>query len=115
MFSFDLRSILDPRCWIRDFPYNAEWDETLNKALDKYGVCSVMPYESNIMRVGPYLVWCANYPYAYGHVIRFDDSLAIHTNSINANGRRIDGLPRRKTARKLHKAVLEYHMEEDYC
>ena len=49
--------------WIQNAPTNWEWDDLLNKSMDKYPVERVSPHNA---KIGNLTVWVGNWPYAYG-------------------------------------------------
>lgn len=74
-----------PRYWFQNNRTDRVWDAALDKAIDAFGVKKV---DSHTCMVGPFEVWIANWPYAYG-------------NQYGVN----DYLPMAKTRRKLRRAV----------
>lgn len=54
-----------PGFWMQNYPTDEAWDEALNVALDTHGITSVGYATAT---VGPFKVWVANYPYAFGRM-----------------------------------------------
>lgn len=68
------------------------WDRALNKALDKFEPKYIDQYYS---KVGPFLVWTENWPYAYG--------------KLNSSG----PPPYMKTRRRLYDAIVDARLTEE--
>jgi hypothetical protein len=77
---------LAPSFWIQNHRTDPAWDAALNRALDLFGVGDV---GSHRVTVGPFKVWIANYPYAYGSLDTVRDG----------------GLPRADTRRRLRRMI----------
>jgi len=84
----DLLRLLPP-FWYQGRETSESWDRALNKALD-IGITSVGPHEAI---VGPFTVWIANYPYAFG----FNRADALEL------------LPKVRTRIRLRRAIEQFH------
>ena len=72
--------------WVYLF-YDREWDKRLREALDNN---TVEPIGAHLARVGNYMIWTANYPYAY----------ATLNNDMS-------GVPSPATRRRVRRAVMD--------
>lgn len=52
-----------PNFWLQNYPTNDHWDRILNDLLDMHDLKRV---GSCTVKIGPIVVWIANYPYAFG-------------------------------------------------
>ena len=84
-----------PRFWYQLYPTNRSWDAALTTALNIFGVENP---DTHTCRVGPFEVWIANYPYAYGK--------NYNTSS--------DDLPMARTRRRLRRMVEEKQNSKYY-
>lgn len=84
----DKFAFIDPRSWMRLHRTSKAWDKKLNMLLDG-------DYEINFdyltCTINGHKVWTGNYPYSYGYVWE--------------NSRRITGLPKRSTVRRLYREL----------
>jgi len=90
-----LRVISTPSCWLRNYPTSESWDYALNRLLDKYSP-SVSHMRCHTIMLGETEVWIANKFYAYGHEYNWGRYPRYEFK-----------LPSRKTAFRLHDAVMK--------